>query len=237
MKEDENKDKPRNETNTHFVSKQDHIGLLQTATTTVSDTSEKHSTTLRILFDSGSQLSYITPRGRKLLKLPTCDTSEILLKTFGNKVESKSLEKVTFCVKTTSGAVYVNAFVSDISTPLTGQFIDFTQQSYPHLKYLQLADSNPNAENLEIDILIGTDYNWTFLSGKVIKSPNGVGPAASDSSLGFILSGRTKIPLNYSTNLNLSEICAFEVDSEIDVLKKIWDTEKDLKDEENKVFT
>ena len=39
---------------------------------------------LQILFDSGSQLNYVTPEAKKSLQLQTLGTYNVVLKTFGN---------------------------------------------------------------------------------------------------------------------------------------------------------
>ena len=59
---------------------------------------------------------------------------------------------------------------------------------------------------------------------------------ALDSVLGYILSGQTKLPHSYSTNLNVSEHCALNVSSEIDVMKDFWDSEKELNVEMDQIF-
>ena len=40
----------------------------------------------RVIFDSGSQKSYITQRARDQLNLPTMSTDSLLIKTFGTNV-------------------------------------------------------------------------------------------------------------------------------------------------------
>ena len=71
--------------------------LLQTAQATVSGSGTSNvETKLRILFDSGSQLSYITPQARSQLQLQSLGMFKVSLKTFGKTNEEKQLEKVRF---------------------------------------------------------------------------------------------------------------------------------------------
>ena len=75
--------------------------------------------------DSGSQFSYISPEAREKLKLKTVGTSEVVVKTFGNKSETKTLERVEFAVKSKNGLfnIYLEAFVSNICLPLENQLL------------------------------------------------------------------------------------------------------------------
>ena len=73
--------------------------LLQTARAKVYSVNEKQCKNLRILFDSGSQLSYITPRARNALDLQTVDQKEIAIKVFGKTEETKTLDRVNICIK------------------------------------------------------------------------------------------------------------------------------------------
>ena len=81
----------------------------------VCSTGGKKVSKLRILFDGGSQMSYITPRARNILELETLDKKQMFIKAaFGGSKTNKNLELVKFYVKTkVSGlSISVNAFVS-----------------------------------------------------------------------------------------------------------------------------
>ena len=232
-----------NKTSNNFVSHRENIGMLQTAQANVSDVNGRNSTTLRILFDSGSQLSYITEEAKKRLHLQAIEKSEVLIKTFGNRDDSKTLEKVRFCVKGKNGiSVYVTALTSEICTPISGQFVDFTKHSYSHLRDLELADSNPSGKGLEVDIVIGSDFYWSFMSGNIVKSESGCGPVALDSILGYVLSGQSRVPFGArSTNVNFGEIVVLHVGNENKTLhtnlNQIWESETmDVEEEESEVF-
>ena len=74
-----------------------------------------------------------------------------------------------------------------IREPLNGTLSKRSVQAYPHLADLELADSTEDGEVINLDILIGLDYYWNFVTGEVIKG--GTGPTAVNSSLEWILSG------------------------------------------------
>ena len=172
----------------NFTSNGNNV-LLQTARAKVSSIDEKKCENLRILFDSGSQHSYISNEARKLLGLQTLSVQNLNLKVFGGSENDKKLEQVQFAVKDASGTknIYVNAFVTEICKPLSGQTIEIAVNSYDHLKNLKLADKNPKNLDMKIDILIGSDFYWQFLTNDIVRG-NG-GPVAVRSALGYVLSG------------------------------------------------
>ena len=73
--------------------------LLQTSRANISSVDEKNKKNSRIMFDTGSQLSYISPKTRDELKLPTLTKSEISVTTFGLGMTKKTLDVVEFAVK------------------------------------------------------------------------------------------------------------------------------------------
>ena len=68
--------------------------LLQTARTNVSSADERYSGNLRVLFDSGSLLSFISPKAREALKLKIILKHKIDVKTFSNASNAKELNLV-----------------------------------------------------------------------------------------------------------------------------------------------
>ena len=68
--------------------------LLQTAKVKVKKCENSYVNSARVLFDSCSQLSYITPQLRNRLKLKSVGTRKISIQTFGKKCSENVLEKV-----------------------------------------------------------------------------------------------------------------------------------------------
>ena len=170
------------------LSEQNSV-LLQTATAQVISTNARYSKMFRLFFDIGSQMSYITPKARDQLKLPTLRKHHQITKTFGNSQEKKVYDVVNFAVKSLGEGlnIYVTALVGDICLPIEGQQIDVAKETDDHLKDLSLADSNPGAQPLEIDILIGANHYDSFVHGKKIQGR--LGPVAVESKLGYMLRG------------------------------------------------
>lgn len=72
------------------------------------------------------------------------------------------------CVSKAEGGLnlYVDAYdVPSICAPLSQQKIELAQASYEHLSSLELADSSTGGDGMPIDILIGSDFYWQFMTG------------------------------------------------------------------------
>ena len=100
---------------------------------------------------------------------------------------------------------------------------------YPCLRELELADNFAETSDA-IDLLVGSDYYWAFVTGEVIRT-NG-GPTAVSSKLGWLLSGPTDGTHTMATHANLS-ICegiqhpiSFKQDDALlSSLKSFWELE------------
>ena len=55
-----------------------------------------------------------------------------------------------------------------ICEPLSVQPICYAKDTYEHLSGLELADSSHEDEELNVDILIGSEYYWKLVTGEVI---------------------------------------------------------------------
>ncbi len=154
--------------------------LLQTAVADVNPGSKK-SVKARLIFDSGSQRSYISNRIRNVLELPAIGMENLLIKTFGSEQElPKSCDVVKISLSKSGGGIhlYVDAFsVETICSPISKQKICVAKASYDHLTSFELADGCDGKVDMPIDILIGSDYYWQFITGETRRGRNG-GPVA-----------------------------------------------------------
>ena len=62
------------------------------------------------------------------------------------------------------------------------------RENYPHLANIWLSDVFRHKEQLEIDVLIGADYLWSFQSGNFVREGLGE-PVAIETGLGWVVSG------------------------------------------------
>ena len=167
-----NRQYPPAQASTFHVGSQDLI-LLQTAQVLIRDTDADVSTgtRARVIFDSGSQKSYITQHVRDQLILPSTGKESLLIKTYGNDVTSQPTE----CEK--------------VKVSIGSQQINTAQNQFAHLQDIELADSNHGNEELQIDLLIGADFMWSFFTGVTKRAENNEGPVARCTILGWVLSG------------------------------------------------
>ena len=100
----------------------------------------------------------------------TCDVVRIAVHTAGGELVDLH--------------IYVVPFICE---PLACQPIDFCQANFSHLAGLPLADCSDGKNQLEVDILIGSDLYWDLLTGKTCHGE--CGPVAVETRLGWVLSG------------------------------------------------
>ena len=158
---------------------------LQTATVNVKVAKSASTIQARLLFDSGSQRSYVTKELRQKLKLPALKSEALHLNTFGgSSLKKQKCDTVELLLSKGGEEISINAV--EFPTICSSLPVEVEVENYPHLKSLKLADDF-DKENTGIDILIGSDYYWEFMTGNVIKGSSG--PVAVESKFGWVLSG------------------------------------------------
>lgn len=197
--------------------------LLQTGTAMlISDDFQRAP--VRVLFDSGSQRSYITKKvaGSFALDGP----SEVLSVSMlgGETSQTKRMKKVRFSLasvqENVSTPVSMEALTIDkICTSL--EPVEIRLEDYPHLRNLILADSYPRGP-VNVDILIGADFYFSFMSGKCKKGEATHAPTAVESTLGWIVGGPIESLSSKNTQSMLSTVC---IDPVTDILKQFWELE------------
>jgi len=161
--------------------------LLQTAQAIALSSPGSSGVSVRVLFDSGSQLSYVTENLKRQLRLKPVKIERLHLNTFGTrnyKTQECNVVKLFLQGHEQGEAISISALTSPvICSPLpSAVHVD----KYSHLRGLQLAD-NYNATSGEIDVLIGSNYYWNVVSGDTVRGDHG--PVAVNSKLGWLLSG------------------------------------------------
>ena len=202
--------------------------ILQTATALATNEDGSKSAKVKLLFDSGSQRSYITEGLKSRLNIKPKKTETLHLNTFGERSYRKQKCEVSpFLLRTNKNEdVMISALSFPvICSPLTAK-IEVDQ--YPHLQGLQLADSSDS--NDSIDVLIGSDHYWDLVKGNTVRGE--FGPVAIDSMFGWLLSGPTNNGAdNEICTANLTILGSSDSQSEtmqdplVDILKTFWETE------------
>ena len=182
--------------------------LLQTAVANIYLSDKSESRAFRLLFDSGAQLSYVSPKVKAFLNPEIKAKKEVVLKTFGENTSTKILEVVELVVASKTAdddvkLVKLQAFVKDICHPLKNQNTKFAKKNFSHIRNLTLADENC-LKSSDIDILIGSDYYWHFMKNRIIRG-NADESFALETKLGHILNGKLDIGSNSGHQINLNE--------------------------------
>ena len=180
--------------------------LLQTAQVMAVNPTNGQFRRIRLLFDNGSQRSYVTEGLCATLNLKTSRNERLQLNTFGDRNH-----RTKNCAVVQLGLHGVNSSDCTEVTALSFPAICTTLPSVvsindlPHLKGLELAD-DPNNPCDRIDVLIASDFYWDFMSGDTTIRDKG--PIAINSKLGWLLSG--PIGTTAFTNLVLSHMIVAE---------------------------
>ena len=191
-------------------------------------------TVARIVFDSGSQKTYISQRLKDSLQLPTVSQETLTIRPFGTDTGYVQRCDVTqLCIRSPYNELnnYVTAHVvPTVCAPVRNQPVQFAAHRYPHLAGLMLADyPQEDNEGLQIDILIGLDYYWSFLTGGTIRGEFG-GPIALESKLGWILSGQVESPPATTVAMNVTDSHVLNIgfceEANLETkLSRFWDLE------------
>ena len=172
--------------------------LVMTASAFVYGEDKGQKTKITILFDSGSQRSYVSEKLARQLTLDAKAKETVNLNTFGSTKYSKlTLNSVVVTVEVeNSENIPVSALTHNvICTPLSPRI---SIGNFPHLHGLALADCFEDANPKRIDLLIGLDAYFNFIQRDVIHGKPKE-PVALRSKLGWIVSGSVR---NDSSNSN-----------------------------------
>ena len=118
--------------------------------------------------------------------------------------------------------------VTLICSHLASQPITASRESHEHLLGLELADSADGSDNLEVDVLIGSDWYWSLVTGRVIRGKTG--PTAVHTKVGWILSGpatkQVAVNLTLSSPTHTLKVDTFKVEPSLDdQLQQFWELE------------
>jgi len=201
--------------------------LLQTAKVFVFGEDRNEKIPVHMLFDSGSQKSYVTEEIKKKLSLDVEQKETVNLNTFGCAGYSKKVcERVTLNFEVNNEIILIVALSTPaICSPISSR-VDV--RNYPHFTGLQFANTLDSSDQ-QIGLLIGADQYYEVVLGDVIKGSSG--PIAVSSKLGWLLSGPVNSykddTSNIVSNLDLDIIPSreevFNDSQEItDLLAKFW---------------
>ena len=166
------------------------------------------------------------------LGLKPIEKESLRLSTFGNdRVRKESCDIVKLSLRKGDGE---SVDIAALSFPVicSSLPLQVDVSAYPHIEGLPLADEFSGQEHDSIDVLIGSDQYWNFITGETVRGD--FGPTAGSSKLGWLLSGPISAATTNSvdtltTNLIISGESGRRISSGDDelksTLKQFWETE------------
>ena len=204
--------------------------LLQTAKAIACDETSQKQACVHVLFDCGSQRSYVTEGLCSKLDLSPVQSERLHLNTFGDaqhKPKNCKLFKLYLSKLGSTDKTEILAFSFPIICSTLPAVTNPSQ--YAHLSGLELADCSNSAQD-SIDILVGSDFYWDFVGNEIRQA--GRGPVAINSKLGWLLSGPlSSIDYHNITSTNLiitytdGSMASTNDDELIHSLKGFWEIE------------
>ena len=151
----------------------------------------KGTSRVRVLYDSASHKSFVTSRIVNLFELEHIRREWLTVNTFGQRAVGSNLREVVRIDLTPVGGgkvLPIEAFVVPEISRVQNEHLEIVRKDYPHLSHIWLSDVCKEREDLEIDVLIGADYLWTFQTGNVVRG-EAHEPVAVETELGWVISG------------------------------------------------
>ena len=93
------------------------------------------------------------------------------MNTFGQRAVGSNLRKVVRIDLAPVGGgkvLPIEAFVVPEISRVQNEHLESVRKDYPHLSHIWLSDVCKERDDLEIDVLIGVDYLWSFQAGNVV---------------------------------------------------------------------
>lgn len=221
-------------TTSYFCADPGKAVLLQTARAHIYNPHRpQYSTEVRLLFDSGSQRSYVTEQVKELLALAPEREQCLSVATFGaTREEPRTCQVVQVGVRMRDGStLQLSLFaVPMICEPLVSQPVTASAEIHHHLVSLDLADCSDGESAMGVDVLVGSDYYWDLVTGDVCRGNSG--PTAIHTRLGWVLSGPTQAKEQDQFSVNLLATHTLRVDTQQsdtksldDRLRSFWELE------------
>ena len=125
---------------------------------------------VKVLFDTGSQRSFVTPRVASGIQPIRKETVEI--STFGQEGTIKGQKEVfafELCPVNGGEGTKIEAYLVPCISRVRNEHIEVKKLQYAHLKGLWFSDVCRNAYSLEVEVLICSDYLWCFQGERTIR--------------------------------------------------------------------
>ena len=139
----------------------------------IANVNEANCRKVRVMFDSGSQRTFVTIKAAKGLGIEPVRKEEMKTDAFGMK-EAETKEREIYRLSLSpafrsSAQVVIEAVDVEDMSSIPSQRVESIKKNYAHLRHVYFSDFSRTEESLEIDILIGSDFLWNFQEGEIIR--------------------------------------------------------------------
>ena len=161
---------------------------MQTATVNVnSKRSNYNRVKCRLLFDSGSQRTYISRTLVDAIEAETIRTEYLAVGTFGASTTEclpRDVVRITISDRADQESIQIEPIVVEkICNPIQSHELDIAESTKMRLNEFDLVDTYLTDDEILIETLIGLDYYWSIVVGGVIRTRSG--PVAIASKIGI----------------------------------------------------
>ena len=191
---------------------------------------------VRVLFDIGSQKTFVTPTVVERAKLQVVRKENLGIKAFGSETAERKLRDVVeLDLRAARGGkrVKVEAYVVEKISEISNCHVEIVKSKYKHLADIEFSDVSDEI-SLQVDVLVGANFLWEFQGKQTIRGEKNE-PVAVETTLGWVLSG----PLNGESllyDLNNVNVTYVEANLESKV-EQFWDLDTVGVREDKDIYT
>ena len=200
---------------------QNTVCLLKTAVAT--NRNGIYHSKANVLFDKGSQRSFITEGVANTLALQPHRKEDIVISSFAaHRKLNQEVNVAVISLDTLTGQTIPMTVlvVPHIATPLQNT-VTLNVAHLPHLQNLPLAHPLSADKEFDISLLVGADHYWDVVGDVIVR---GDGPKAVESKLGYLISGPAPITAGQFITTTNSAMMLNLLPNELN-LEHFWDLE------------
>ena len=174
------------------MTSNDKVVLIQAVTVVISSKQNNYNRVkFRLLFDSGSQRTYVSRKLVVAIEAEIIRTEYLAVGTFrASTTQYLAIDVVIITVsdRADQESIEIETIVVEkICNPIQSHVLDIAESTNIRLNEFDLADTYHTDDEISIEILTGLDYYQSIVMVVVIRMRSGL--VAIASKFGYILSG------------------------------------------------
>ena len=217
----QNSDQRNDFTHYHHSKLTDKVSVMQVITT------EVNNERCTVLFDTGSDKSYITTSCVKRLKPKYIGNENVAYACFGENKPRHPNKRNVYEISYSENEQKKTFAVTEIQTITAPMFREkipqYVLKEFEGLGLSFLAQTYAKDESISVDMLIGLDVYWNLMKGKTITTPLGL--VAQESVFGWLLCGSYPLQGKCGTksNTHYQNFCSTELSDSL--VRRFWELE------------